>query len=139
MIVVDTSVLVDFFRGRETRATRRLEELERSDVPFSIPTVCCQELLQGARDEAEWSTLHDYLGTQRLLSPSDPWRTHVEAARIYFEGRRRGLTIRSTVDCFIAALTLEMAGTLLHDDIDFERIKAIRDLPTLGGPALGEG
>ena len=131
MIVVDTSVLVDLFRGRATAATERLQELERTGTPFAVPAICCQELLQGAKDEREWKLLHSYLETQDLLLPSDPWSSHVEAARIFFDCRQRGVTIRSSVDCLIAQLVLEVDGTLLHDDEDSERMKSVRPLRTL--------
>lgn len=133
MIVVDTSVLIDFFRGLETPATARLAELNTENRPFAIPGACCQELLQGAKDEREWSLLAEYLGTQRILHPVDPWKTHVRAARIYFDLRRRGVTVRSTVDCWIAQSVLEIEGTLLHDDEDFDRIAEIRELRATRG------
>ena len=133
MIVVDTSVLVDFFRGADTSAARALDRIERDDVPFGIPVICCQELLQGARDEPEWRLLVKYLGTQRLVVPRDSWSTHEAAARIYFDCRRSGITIRSTLGCLIAQLVLENDGVLLHDDGDFERITEVRPLRTLRG------
>ncbi len=133
MIVVDTSVLIDFFRGSRTPGAERLRRIEVEERPFAIPSICCQELLQGARDEREWQLLHDYLHTQRLLSASDPWATHSRAARIFFDCRRHGITIRSTVDCWIAQLVLDAEGVLLHNDEDFERIAGIRQLTTLRG------
>ena len=133
MIVVDTAVLVSFFRGRRTPAASALRRLELDGTPFAIPAVCCQELLQGARDAREWRLLLSYLETQGLLVPADPWHTHVEAARIFFECRRRGVTVRSSVDCFIAQLALEVDGTLLHADEDYERIKTVRPLRTWRG------
>jgi predicted nucleic acid-binding protein len=95
--------------------------------------VCSQELLQGARDEREWRLLRDYLGTQRMLTANDPWAVHTSAARIYFDCRRRGITIRSTIDCWIAQLVLDADGALLHDDEDFERIAMVRPLRILTG------
>ena len=133
MIVVDTSVLISFFRGRATPGAVRLREIELAREPFALPVVCCQEVLQGARDEREWRLLHDYLSSQRLLAPEEPWQTHRDAARIYFDCRRRGLTVRSAVDCLIAQLVIESAGILLHEDSDFESIRQVRRLRTLGG------
>lgn len=133
MIVVDSSVLIDYLRGATTPATERLAQMEDDQVPFAIPLVCFQELLQGARDEKEWKLLDEYLGTQRLLVPADPKRSHREAARIFFDGRRRGVTIRSTIDCLIAAQVLEEGGTLLHDDADFETIAKVRPLKASRG------
>lgn len=133
MIAVDTSVLVDLFRGRSTPAADQLREMERDRVPFTIPAVCCQELLQGAGDDREWSVLLAYLESQRRLVPRDPWATHRDAGRIFFDCRRVGVTIRSTIDCFVAQLALDHQATLLHDDEDFERIRQVRPLRTLRG------
>jgi predicted nucleic acid-binding protein len=131
MIVVDTSVLVDFFRGITTAASNRFARLENEATPFWLPTVCCQELIQGARDDREWRLLHDYLSVQRLIAPQDSWATHLGAARIFFDCRRSGITLRSSVDCLIAQLTLECDGLLLHDDEDFQRIREVRPLRDL--------
>jgi len=130
VIVVDTSVLIDFLKGTKTAAVKRFSELESDEVPFAIPIVCMQEVLQGARNEKEWRLLDRYLSTQRLLIPQDSLELHREAARIFFDARRRGLTIRSTVDCAIAAQVLSVKGTLLHDDDDFDSIARVRALKT---------
>jgi predicted nucleic acid-binding protein len=133
LIVVDTSVLISLFRGRPTPGVALLRELELADEPFALPVVCCQEVLQGARDEREWQVLSEYLSSQRLLAPQDPWRTHRDAARIFFDCRRRGVTVRSAVDCLIAQLVIDNAGILLHEDVDFEHIREVRPLRTLFG------
>jgi predicted nucleic acid-binding protein len=138
LIIVDTSVLVDFFKGRATPAARRLEQLELEGIPFAIPGICCQELLPGARDAREWDVLLSYLETQNLLFPADPWQTHVEAARIIVDCRARGISLRGTIDCFIAQLVLEHDGVLLHSDKDFERVAEIRPLRAWEGE-LGGG
>lgn len=131
MIVVDTSVLIGLVRKTDSAAVRRLQALERDGVPFAIPVICVQELLQGSRSEAEWKRLHDNLATQRLLLPADPVTCHVEAARIFFECRRKGITLRGAIDALIAAQVLEGDHVLLHDDEDYERMKAVRGLRTL--------
>jgi hypothetical protein len=133
VILVDTSVLIDFLRGRDTAAARRLVALEETGTPFGLPLVCGQEVLQGAKDEREWRTLRAYLGSQRLVAPRDPEAVHWEAARIFFDCRRKRITVRSTIDCFIAALVLEAPDTLLHDDDDFQQITRVRRLATLRG------
>jgi len=75
--------------------------------------------------------LEEYLGSQELLFSQNPALTYREAARIYYDCRRRGLTIRSSVDCFVAQLVLEVDGTLLHNDGDFELISQVRPLRLL--------
>jgi predicted nucleic acid-binding protein len=128
MIVVDTSALVDFFRGTPTTAARKMHRLETDGIAFAIPGVCCQELLAGARDEREWQLLLTYLETQNVLWPIDPWQTHVEAARIMVDCRERDISLRGTIDCLIAQLTLETEGVLLHSNKDFNRIASVRPL-----------
>ena len=131
MIVVDTSVLIDFLRGAATAGAERLRKLEDQETPFALPAICCQEVLQGAKDVKEWDLLLSYLETQRILYPKASWASYAEGARIFFECRRRGITLRSTLDCLIAQMVIEQDGTLLHDDEDFERIKEVRNLRTL--------
>jgi predicted nucleic acid-binding protein len=133
VIVVDTSVVVDLFRAKKTRGAERLRALERDGTPYAIPALCCQELLQGAKDEKEWRLLLAYLEVQEHLGAASAWSTHVGAARIFFDCRRKGLTVRSMVDCLIAQQVLEIGGTLLHADRDFENIARVRPLRTLLG------
>jgi predicted nucleic acid-binding protein len=131
LIIVDTSVLIPFFRGADTTPVARMVELEQKLIPFGIPAICCQERLQGAKDLQEWKLLTGYLETQELVSGRDPWQSHWAAARIYFDCRRKGITISSSIDCLIAQLVLESDGVLLHDDADFELIKRVRPLQTV--------
>jgi predicted nucleic acid-binding protein len=106
VIVVDSSVLIGFLRGHNSPAITRFQELEQEEVPYLLPAFCYQEVLQGAKDEREWRLLREYLGSQELLLPQDLLDTHFNAARIFFDCRRKGLTIRSSVDCFLAQLAL---------------------------------
>lgn len=131
MIIVDTSVLINLLRGRTTEAAKQLIRIEREDTPFYIPAICCQEILQGAKDEREWEFLYRNISTQRTLLPKNSFQTHIAAARIFFDCRRKGLTVRSTADCIVAQLALENDGTLLHDDEDFDRIAKVRPLRIL--------
>ena len=133
MIVVDSSVLIGFLRGHSSPAIARFQELEKEEIPYLLPAICHQEVLQGAKDEREWKLLKEYLGAQELLLPKDPLNTHLDAARIFFDCRRKGLTIRSSADCFLAQLVLDVDGILVHDDGDFEDIAQVRPLKTLRG------
>jgi predicted nucleic acid-binding protein len=131
LILIDSSVLISFLRGHKSAAVDRLRNLELEGIPFALPGICYQEVLQGARNEREWGLLGDYLGSQELLFAPNPFSTYREAARIFFECRRKGLTIRSSADCFIAQLALEHEAVLLHDDGDFDYIQQVRPLKTL--------
>ena len=68
MTLVDTSVLINFLRGRETAGTAKLDRLIAEDEPFCINEFIYQELLQGAKDEREFATLKAYLGEIPLYS-----------------------------------------------------------------------
>jgi hypothetical protein len=131
LILVDTSVLVDFFAGRQTAAVDHLDRLLSTNAPYYVTPVVVQELLQGARDEAQWRQLHSYLTSLMMVDVRDPVESHVDAARIYFDCRRKALTVRSSVDCLVAQVALEHKLTLLHSDRDFEAIAKVRPLRTL--------
>ena len=133
MIVVDTSVVIGFLRGAESGAIARFEALDREPLGFALPNIVCQEVLLGARDAREWRLLEAYLSSQPRIDSTDPWATHRGAARLYFDCRRRGLTVRSSVDCWIAQLAIERDATLLHDDDDFEVLAKVAPLRTSRG------
>ena len=131
MTLVDTSVLVAFLAGHPTAGARHLERLVRDDAPIGLTPIVIQEVLQGARDDEQWAMLDEYLGSQTIIGPRDLSRCHIEAARIFFDCRRRGLTVRSSTDCVIAQIALEHECPLLHDDRDFRAIAKVRPLVTL--------
>ena len=64
---------------------------------------------------------------------------HLGATRIYSDLRRQGLTVRSTIDCWIAQMVLDADGKLLHSDEDFETIRRVRELRTLGSDSSEQG
>ena len=119
MILVDTSVLIDLFKGEANSAVDHLHSIIRQQVPFGITSVIYQEVLQGAKTEKEFNSLHEYLSTQRFFHPKDPLSSYAAAADIYYSCRRKGVTIRSTIDCLIAQIALEHKLLLLHSDKDF--------------------
>ena len=131
MILVDTSVLIDLFAGRENRPTLRLRQLIQDSEPFYLAPPIIREVLQGARNEAEWRRLRLYLTSQMRVDVADRLASEVAAARIYFECRRRGLTVRSAADCLIAQIAIENDLALLHNDRDFEAIRKVRPLKTV--------
>ena len=64
MILVDTSVLIDFFKGNSNRAVRDLKEILKRQIPCGISSVIYQEVLQGAKNKKEFDLLNEYLSTQ---------------------------------------------------------------------------
>lgn len=125
MVLVDTSVWIDLFRNRSGPSVARLRRILDDAEPFALMPVIVQEILQGAADEREYSLLHEYLTSQRLVEPADALIAHCNAARLLFDCRRRGFTPRSAIDCLIAQVAIEHRLYLLHNDRDFERIAAV--------------
>lgn len=125
MILVDTSVWVEVLRDRTGRIKAVLErELDGDEA--ALTRFHQLELLQGARDEREWSLLREYLDTQDYLEcRPESW---ADAARIYFDLRRAGKTVRSPIDCCIAQIAMDHDVLLLHRDRDFEAVCAVRPL-----------
>jgi len=119
MILVDTSVLIDLFKGNDNAPVRVFRKVIQQGVPFGITSVIYQEILQGARTKKEYDMLNEYLSTQRFFHPKDQLASYAGAADIYFSCRRKGVTVRSTIDCLIAQITLEHELFILHNDKDF--------------------
>jgi predicted nucleic acid-binding protein len=128
MILVDTSVLIDFFRGINNPAKVRFKSILEQDIPFGITALIYQEVLQGAKSEKEYADLNKYLSSQRFFHPKDPIETFAKAARLYFRCRKKGITIRSTVDCLIAQISIENELLLLHNDRGFEAMATVAPL-----------
>ncbi len=127
MILVDTSVWIEILRDRKRRARETFRSFI-ADEPYGLCLLTQLELLQGAKDEREWRLLDEYLAGQTYLEVNeDTWR---KAARIYFELRRKGLTVNSPVDCCIAQVAMDENALLLHRDRDFEKVALIRPLLT---------
>jgi predicted nucleic acid-binding protein len=125
MIIVDTSVWIEVLRDRTGEIVKSFRE--RLSGEICVLTRFTQlELLQGARDEYEWQKLEGYLATQFYVEATDT--TWEDAARIYFDLRRTGITINSPIDCCIAQIAIENHSLLLHKDNDFEIIAKIRPL-----------
>ena len=120
MILVDTSVLIRFLKGATSENSRKFSIILQRGMPFGINSLIFQEVLQGAGSEKEYLTLKKYLETQRFYHLNDPIGSFAEAAKIYLDCRKKGITIRSTIDCLIAQTALENNLLLLHEDSDFD-------------------
>jgi predicted nucleic acid-binding protein len=129
VILLDTSVLVDYLKGRDTLKTRTLEMAIHQGVFYGISPYTYQELLQGAKNEREFRLLKDYLSTQHIYFLPPALETFEKAARLYFDLRRKGVTLRGTVDILIALTAMYHNLSLLHDDRDFDAIaSAVKSL-----------
>lgn len=125
MILVDTSVLIDFLKGLSNPASDRLQFILDSGIPFGISSLIYQEVLQGAKTEKEFNQLKLHLGTQRFYDLKSMKDSYAEAARIYFLCKKKGFQIGSTIDCLVAQTAIEHDLFLLHNDDDFEKIARV--------------
>ena len=123
MFLIDTSVWIGVFRDR-TGVVRQSLEAIINDESIFLNRFTQMELLQGCRDDREWTLLETYLQEQDYIE-STP-NTWVAAARIYYDLQRQGLTVRSSIDCCIAQLAIEHQLILVHNDRDFETIHRVR-------------
>ncbi|MDQ1510347.1 MAG: hypothetical protein QOG50_2191 [Actinomycetota bacterium] len=127
MIVVDTSVWIDFFRGATTPAVERFVALVDDDAGIAITDVILTEILQGLRSEADVRRVERRLSPFEILSLEglDDFR---QAAALYRAARRKGITIRRTLDCLIASVCIREGVALLHTDADFDRLASCSTL-----------
>ena len=118
--MIDTSIWINVLRDKSGTGKIKLKN-SIGDRPYYLPIFTQMELLQGCKDEREWQKLSQYLSVQKYVVPnySKIW---VEAARLYFELRRKGVTVRSNIDCAIALCAIEHNLLLYHCDRDFEQI-----------------
>lgn len=123
--LIDTSAMVHLLRDRKGDVAREFDEIAQGEsVLLSDLTVF--ELLRGARDAKEWTGLAELIEKESVISAeAADWR---HAARIVFDLRRGGLTLKNSVDCLVAQMALKHDLELIHDDADFELIARMRPL-----------
>jgi len=127
VIIVDTSVWIEFLEGRGSSYDRHLAELIQADAPIALTEVIYCEVLQGIRDDAVYANVRQILQAFPILFLKG-LRSVDHAAALYRTCRRKGYTIRSTVDCLIAAVCLDAGAELFHHDRDFDVLAKIADL-----------
>jgi hypothetical protein len=125
MILVDTSVLIQFFKGINSEGAKKFSIVLERKIPFGINSLIFQEVLQGAGSEKEYLILKKYLESQRFYHLKDPVDSFAKAVKIYLDCRKKGITIRSTIDCLIAQTALENGLVLLHEDNDFDLMSKV--------------
>jgi predicted nucleic acid-binding protein len=125
MILVDTSVLIDFLKGKETEKTKKLDHAIAHAIPFGICSLVYQEVLQGARTDEEFCCLSEYLRTQTFHELKNGLQSYENAARMYMLCRKNGITLRGTIDLIIAEIAIENDLFLLHDDADYTRLAGL--------------
>jgi predicted nucleic acid-binding protein len=128
MIAVDTSVWIDLFRENGTPQARFLERsLNLEDEDFALTDVVLTELLQGLNTERHVLRMERRLADFAVLRLED-LADFRAAAAMYRAARQEGITIRRTTDCLIAAVCVREGVSLLHSDVDFDRLATVTPL-----------
>jgi predicted nucleic acid-binding protein len=128
MIAVDTSVWIDLFRETGTPQSKFLERsLNLEDEDFALTDVVLTELLQGLTTERAVLRMERRLADFAVLRLQD-LADFRAAAAMYRAARQDGITIRRTTDCLIAAVCVREGVSLLHSDLDFDRLATVTPL-----------
>ena len=126
MVIVDTTVLVDYFQGVRNPETDWLDDqLERQRLGLTDIILC--EVLQGVRDDVAAKEVEGELAKLEVFETGGVALAR-DAARNYRALRNRGHTVRKTIDCLIASFCLREHHSLLHRDRDFDPFEKFLDL-----------
>ncbi len=131
MILVDSSVWIDFFSSAPGRAGDELRRMITDAEPFALTGVVVTEILQGLKRDVR--RIEQYLSQWELLEPRG-FRTYREAAAIFRLARSKGVSL-TTIDALIAAIALEHRASVFTLDKDFSRIARLTALPLYLLPA----
>ena len=122
MILVDSSVWIDYFNGRKTWQTDLLEKL-LSDVPIIIGDLILAEILQSFRSDNDYKTAKSFLSDLPFREMGG-YQVAVQSAQNYRTLRKKGVTVRKTIDVIIGTYCILEGLPLLHDDRDFEPMES---------------
>ena len=117
MILVDSSVWIDFLRGTDTPQVQKLDALLGA-VPLAIGDLILTEVLQGCGADKEFNAVRKLLSTLHLVMLGGP-DVAIQAAKNFRKLRSLGVTVRKTIDTVIATRCLLDGHELLHSDRDF--------------------
>ena len=117
MVLVDTTVWIDFFLASSHPHVKTLENLIFNREDICLCGIILTEVLQGIRENSEFKRTRDLLANLIFLPMH--YSVFLQSAEIYRNLRRKGITIRKSVDCMIAAVAIEHDIPLLHNDRDF--------------------
>ncbi len=126
MVLVDTSVWIDYFRGSISKEASYLRGLLERQDDLCVSGIILTEVLQGIPSENEFAAVKSLLSS--LIFLPDSRQSYELAADIYRTARRQGHTLRNTIDCLIAAGAITHHVPLLQNDRDFITISKFSKL-----------
>jgi predicted nucleic acid-binding protein len=120
LILVDSSVWIDFFNGYPSPEEIKLKKLLDFRADIAATGIIASEVLSGFKDEKTFEEVKKIF--LKLPQSRIDFNSHIEAAKMYRNLRSKGITIRSIIDCLIAIIAIEDRLELLYKDKDFEMI-----------------
>ena len=120
MILVDSSVWIDYFNGKRSWQTDLLDHMF-SNVPIIMGDLILTEVLQGFKSDKDYKTAKNYLDKLPFRQMGG-YNVAIQSAQNYRQLRKAGVTVRKTIDIIIATFCIIEGLTLLHDDRDFDPI-----------------
>lgn len=131
MLVVDSSVWIDYFSGNASTARDSLRRLlADGEVRLVVPDLVLFEVLRGFRHEREFRQARALMESLNI-EPVGGAAIALEAAQHYRSLRSMGFTVRNGADVLIATFCIENGYTLLHKDRDFDVFEQVRGLRAL--------
>ncbi len=130
-MLVDTSVWIEFFKGRSGPEVNQLKQSIADGDDIHLCGIILTEILMGLKSERQASKISDLLQAFKF-TPDPTLDDYREAASLYRACRKRGLTVRSTIDCLIAQICLREQLPLLSRDRDFKHIAKHQPLKLVG-------
>ena len=118
MILVDSSVWIDYFRGTMTTQTEILDAL-LGEQPLAIGDLILTEVLQGFDHERDFNEARKMLTALTVIELGGE-EIAIQAAKNFRALRKLGVTVRKTIDTVIATRCIESGYDLLHNDRDFD-------------------
>jgi predicted nucleic acid-binding protein len=126
MVIIDTTVWIDYLRGAQNPETQWLDrELQRRRLGLNDLILC--EVLQGIPDRAAFARVRDDLLKFHVFQTGGT-DLAIAAAHNYRDLRQRGYTVRKIIDCLIATFCLQAGHALLHRDDDFDPFEKLLGL-----------
>ena len=136
MILVDSSVWIAYFNGQMNWQSDLLDELLQTE-PVIIGDLILTEVLQGFRTTRDFNKAKEFLGFLDFVELGG-YQIAVQAALNYRTMRKKGITVRKTIDVIIGTYCIENNVYLLHNDQDFIPMEKYLGLPVVSFPSQGD-
>ncbi len=125
MILVDTSVVLDYLKNIENQKSKIFQDILERKILYCISNYIFLEVLQGAKTHKEFEVLKEYLGSLPFYDLTEGKLSFEKVAKLNPQCRDAGVTVRSTVDLILVQIALEHDMALLHNDRDFDNIASV--------------